>query len=60
MYYCMYFSKCFLFYFNRYLYIKVAKSFFNVLRAKLSPRPRAAEARQSQGFRGQGDKDKIN
>jgi hypothetical protein len=32
-----------------YLYIKAAKSFFNVPREKLSPRPLAAEARQSRG-----------
>jgi hypothetical protein len=30
-------------------YIKAAKSFFNAPREKLSPRPLAAEARQSQG-----------
>jgi hypothetical protein len=29
---------------NSYLYIKAAKSFFNVPREKLSPRPLAAEA----------------
>jgi hypothetical protein len=35
---------------NSYLYIKAAKSFFNVPREKLSPRPLAAEAEQSRGF----------
>jgi hypothetical protein len=34
---------------NRYLYIKAAKSFFNVPREKLSPRPLAAEAEQCRG-----------
>jgi hypothetical protein len=32
-----------------YLYIKTAKSFFNVPRAKLSPRPLVAETGQSRG-----------
>jgi hypothetical protein len=39
------------------LYIKAAKSFFNVLREKLWPRPLAAEAdnlENVKGFRGQG------
>jgi hypothetical protein len=42
---------------NSYLYIKAAKSFFNVRREKLSPRPLAAEADNLddvKGFRGQG------
>jgi hypothetical protein len=34
---------------NSYLYIKAAKSLLNVPREKLSPRPLAAEARQSRG-----------
>jgi hypothetical protein len=42
------------FYLNIYLYIKAAKSLFNVRREKLSPRPLTAEAGQFRGFRGQG------
>jgi hypothetical protein len=34
---------------HSYLYIKTMKSFFNVPRAKLSPRPLAAETGQSRG-----------
>jgi hypothetical protein len=40
-----------------YLYIKAAKSFFNVPREKLSPRPLAAEVdnlKDVKGFRRQG------
>jgi hypothetical protein len=40
-----------------YLYIKAAKSFFNVLREKLWPRPLAARHNNLEdvkGFRGQG------
>jgi hypothetical protein len=42
---------------NSYLYIKAAKSFFNIPREKLSPRPLAAEAdnlEDIKGFRGEG------
>jgi hypothetical protein len=42
---------------NSYLYIRAAKSFFNVPREKSSPRPVAAETEQSEvvkGFCGQG------
>jgi hypothetical protein len=39
---------------NSYLYIKAAKSFFNVPREKLSPRTLAAEAHNLEDVRGQG------